>query len=58
MNAYNFDSLAVLPTRTAVRMPKGKQHPRRAGGKREAPVIMRERHVQEARKAKVAYAQA
>lgn len=55
MHAHNFDSLAVLPTRSAVRLPKGKVHKRRADVRRDAPVIIREQHMQEARKAKRAH---
>lgn len=55
MNAYNFDSLAVLPSRAAMRAPKGKTHKRHDVARRESPAIIRERALHEARKAKRAY---
>lgn len=56
MNTYNLSSLDLLPTRSAFRAPKGKQHKLREDGKRKSPVIIRERNMQEAREAKKAHA--
>lgn len=55
MSAYNFDSLAALPSRAALRVPKGKVHKRRDVARRESPVIIRERALYAARKAKKAH---